>query len=71
MTSEERMKLYNDFHSGVRMMMDKVTEICKKKESWKLYEIFMMADIMKDMADTEKSIVKAHCMYTEKSDESY
>jgi len=63
MTSEERMKLYNDFHSGVRMMMDKVTEICRKKESWMLYEIYMMADIMKDMASTEKSIAK--------SDETY
>lgn len=71
MTSEERMKLYDDFHSGVRMMMDKVTEICKKKDSWKLYEIYMMADIMKDMADTEKSVAKAHYMYCEKSDESY
>ena len=71
MTSEERMKLYNDFHSGVRMMMDKITEVAKKKESWTLCEMGQLADIMKDLAMTEKGIAKAHYMYTEKSDESY
>jgi len=71
MTNEERKKLYDDFHSGVRMMMDKITDIARKKESWTLCEMGQMADIMKDLAMTEKGIAKAHHMYAEKSDETY
>lgn len=71
MTSEERKKLYDDFHSGVRMMMDKITDIARKKDSWTLCEMGQVADIMKDMAMTEKGIAKAHYMYSEKSDEVY
>ena len=71
MTNEERKKLYDDFHSGVRMMMDKITDIARKKESWTLCEMGQMADMMKDLAMTEKGIAKAHHLYAEKSDESY
>ena len=71
MTSEERMKLYNDFHSGVRMLMDKITEVAQKKSTWSLCEMGTLADIMKDMAVTEKSIAKAHMYYSEHSVETY
>lgn len=71
MTNEERMKLYNDFHSGVRMLMDKITEVARKKESWTLCEMGMLADIMKDMAMTEKGIAKASMYYSEHSEEKY
>ena len=71
MKTEERMKLYDDFHSGVRMMMDKIEKIAKEKSSWTLCEMGEVADIMKDLAMTEKGIAKAHHIYSEKSDESY
>ena len=71
MTSEERKKLYDDFHSGVRMMMDKIEKIARDKSSWSLSEMGMLADIMKDLATTEKGIAKAHYCYQEKSEESF
>lgn len=71
MTTEERKKLYDDFHSGVRMMMDKIEKIAKEKSSWTLCEMGEMSDIMKDLAMTEKGIAKAHHYYSEKSDEAY
>ena len=71
MTSEERMKLYDDFHSGVRMMMDKVEKIAKSESDWSLDEMGKLADIMKDLAMTEKGIAKAHHCYSEHSDKRY
>ena len=71
MISEERKKLYDDFHSGVRMMMDKIEKIAREKSTWTLCEMGELADIMKDLAMTEKGIAKAHYMYSEKSEETY
>lgn len=71
MTTEERKMLYDRFHSGVRMFMDKIEKIAKEKNSWTLDEMYQVADIMKDMAETEKCIAKAHYMYCEKSEEMY
>lgn len=71
MTHEERHKLYCDFHSGVRMMMDKIEKIAREKNAWTLSEMGELSDIMKDLAMTEKSIAKAHYYYSEKSDEVY
>lgn len=71
MTYEERKKLYDDFHSGVRMMMDKLEKIAREKEGWTLCEMGQLADIMKDLATTEKGIAKAHYMYSEKTDEVF
>lgn len=71
MTNEERTKLYSDFHSGVRMMMDKIEKISREKDAWTLSEMGCLADIMKDMAETEKSIAKAHHYYSEYSEEVY
>ena len=71
MTSEERMKLYNDFHSGVRMMMDRIEKIAKSEDKWSLDEMGKLADMMKDLALTEKSIAKAHYCYSEHSDKVY
>ena len=36
MTTEERKKLYDDFHSGVRMMMDKIGKIAQEKSTWSM-----------------------------------
>ena len=71
MTSEERMKLYNDFHSGVRMMMDAIERAAKSEDKWSLDDMGKMADIIKDLAVTEKSIAKAHYCYSEHSDKKY
>ena len=71
MTNEERMKLYDDFHSGVRMMMDKIGYIAREKSTWTMAEMGCAADIMKDLAMTEKAIAKAHYYYSEHSEEKY
>lgn len=71
MTNEERTKLYSDFHSGVRMMMDKLEKISREESSFTLAEMGEIADIMKDLAMTEKAIAKAHHCYSEHSDKSY
>ena len=71
MTSEERRKLYCDFHDGVRMMMDKLEKVAKTKDAWSLSEMGELADIMKDLAMTEKYIAKAHYIYSEHSEEVY
>ena len=71
MTSEERKKLYDDFHSGVRMMMDKLEKVARDSAEMTLDEMGKVADIMKDLAMTEKGIAKAHHCYAEHSDKSY
>jgi succinylglutamate desuccinylase len=71
MTTDERKKLYDDFHSGVRMMMDKIEKISRAKDSWSLSEMGCLADIMKDLAMTEKNIAKAHKYYSEHTEEVY
>ena len=71
MTGEERHKLYCDFHSGVRMMMDKVEKMSREKDGLSLTEMSAISDIMKDMAMTEKDIAKAHYYYSERPDEVY
>lgn len=71
MTTEERMKLYEDFHSGVRMMMDKIEKIVREESKWSLDDMGKLADIMKDLAMTEKGIAKAHYCYAEHSDKTY
>ena len=71
MTTEERKKLYDDFHSGVRLFMDKLEKIARSEESMTLSEMGELADIMKDMSCVEKNIAKAHHCYSEKSDKMY
>ena len=71
MTGEERTKLYDDFHSGVRMMMDKLEKVSREKDTMTISVMGEIADIMKDLASVEKCIAKAHHCYEEKSDESF
>lgn len=71
MTTEERIKLFNDFHSGVRMFMDKIEKISREKQTWTLMELGEFADIMKDLAKTEKNIAKTHMIYAAHSEEVY
>ena len=53
------------------MMMDKIGKIAQEKSTWSMGELGCMADIMKDMATTEKAIAKAHYYHTEHSEEVY
>lgn len=71
MNNEERIKLFNDFHSGVRMFMDKIEKISREKQTWTLNELGEVADIMKDLAKTEKNIAKTHMIYSTHSEEVY
>lgn len=71
MNTEERAKLYDDFHSGVRMMMDKLEKIARGESAMTMAEMGGLADIMKDLSYVEKNIAKAHHCYAEKSDKVY
>lgn len=71
MTTEERIKLFNDFHAGVRMFMDKIEKISREKQTWTLMELGEVADIMKDLSKTEKNIAKTHMIYSAHSEEVY
>ena len=71
MTQEELAKLHKKFHDGVEMMIDKLGEIAEGKTSWSWDEMGKAADIMKDLAETHKNIAKAHCLYTEHSEERF
>lgn len=71
MNTEERMKLFNDLHSSVRMMLDKVEKISREKQTWLLTELGEIADIVKDLAMTEKCVAKTHKYYSEHSEEVY
>jgi len=71
MTSEERMKLYSDFHDGVRMMMDKLERAARSKDAWTLSEMGCISDIMKDLAVTEKAIAKAHHIFSKEPEDTY
>ena len=71
MNTEERMKLFNDFHLGVRMFMDKIEKISREKQTWTLMELGEVADIMKDLSKTEKNIAKTHMIYSANSEEVY
>lgn len=71
MTHEERKKLYDDFHSGVRMMMDRLEKVAREESEMTIDEMGKVADIMKDLSVVEKSIAKAHHCYAEHSDKTY
>lgn len=71
MTHEERKKLYDDFHSGARMMMDRLEKVAREEPEMTLDDMGKVADIMKDLAMTEKAIAKAHYCYAEHSDKTY
>lgn len=45
--------------------------ISREKSTWSLSEMGCLADIMKDLAMTEKGIAKAHKYYEEYSEEVY
>lgn len=71
MTHEERKKLYDDFHSGVRMMMDRLEKVAREEPEMTIDDMGKVSDIMKDLAMTEKAIAKAHHCYAEHSDKTY
>lgn len=71
MTNEEMHELHKKFHDGVRMMIEKLGEVAEDKKSWSWEEMCKAADIMKDLAETHKNIAKAHCLYTEHSEERF
>lgn len=71
MTHEERKELHHKFHSGVKMLVDKMEKIGKEKSMWSLEEMHCLADILKDLAKTEKYLAKTHCLYKEHSEEMY
>lgn len=52
-------------------MMDGLERVVRSEEKWSLDDMGKVADIMKDLAMTEKGIAKAHHCYSEHSDKRY
>lgn len=71
MTNEERKNMYERFHSGVKMYLDRIEKISREKATWTMTELGDIADIMKDMSEVEKNIAKAHMIYCDHDEETY
>lgn len=71
MTNAEKMKMHDDFHSGVRMMLEKMEKMGREKPGWSLCEMGQLADIMKDLSMVEKNLAKAHYYSMEHSEETF
>lgn len=71
MTHEEINKASDDLCKGVRMMLDKLTATYKDYGEMDLCEMGRVADIMKDLAEAHKNLVKVHWMLSEKPMRKY
>lgn len=71
MTNEERLTIYNSFHKGVQMMLEKMEKMGREKPDWSLCEMGQLSDIMKDLSETEKNLTKANYYSMEHSEERY
>lgn len=71
MTNDEKMKMHDSFHSGVRMMLEKMEKMGREKPHWSLCEMGQLADIMKDLSKVEKNLSMAHYYSLERSEEVF
>lgn len=71
MTTEEREKLHTTLHNYVRVVIDKLELIIREKQTMTLKELGCFIDIVKDIAETEKQIVKTNYLLSEHSEEKF
>lgn len=60
MTHEEKMELHNKMHTGSKMILERVENVCRTQSNFTWTELMYMADILKDLAEMEASLAKAH-----------
>lgn len=63
MGKQERMDLYNDMRKGSQMIIEKMGNIARDTDKFSWSELMYMADILKDLSETEKNLAKA-CHYS-------
>ena len=57
--------------SGIEMVLEKSEKIGREKKDWTIDELYKMADIVKDCAESLKDLSKMHYYLSEHSDERY
>lgn len=71
MTHEEIHKASEDLHKGIQMVLEKVEKVSKDIGEMDLCDIGRVSDIIKDLAESHKNIVKVHWMLSEKPIRKY
>lgn len=71
MTHEGIHKASDDLHKGIQMMLEKVEKVSKDLGEMDLCDLGRVANMMKDLSETHKNIVKVHWMLSEKPIKKY
>ena len=71
MTHEEIHKVSDDIHSGIKMMLEKVAKASRDAGVMDLCEMMNVTDMIKDLSEAHKNIVKVHWMLSEKPIRKY
>lgn len=71
MTHEELHELKKSYYTTTHGIMNKVTDICKTKQSWSIHELGEIADIVKDLSETHKNIAKVYHLMSEHTTETF
>lgn len=54
------MELHNKMHTGSKMILERVENVCRTQSNFTWTELMYMADILKDLAEMEAALAKAH-----------
>lgn len=68
MTLEEKMNLRHKMHLGSKMLVERIEKIAQTTDAFSWTELMYMADIIKDLAESEMYLAKA-CHYEKESPE--
>ena len=60
MTTDEKMIMFNDTHAVSMMLMQKLHKHLSTTEKLSWQEMMYVADIVKDVTESEKNIAKVH-----------
>ena len=71
MTHEEIHKTSDDIHAGIRMMLEKVAKASRDAGEMDICDMGKVTDMIKDLAEAHKDIVKVHWMLSEKPIRKY
>lgn len=71
MTSEDHEEIKSGIVSGMRMMLQKMSEVSRQKTNWTLCEMGQMTDMLKDVSSAYKNFAKAQHFLSEHSSETY
>lgn len=71
MTHEEINQASEDMHKGIQMMLEKVEKVSRDLGEMDLCDLGRVSDMIKDLAEAHKNIVKVHWMLSEKPMKKY